>query len=49
MLVCHLLKAAKTEQVGGRSPIGEASVLGTYVSETIGRGPRAATVCSGRR
>jgi hypothetical protein len=29
--------AAKTEQVGGSRPIGEASVVMTYVSETIGR------------
>src|SRR5436190_5898859 len=37
-----------TEQVAGRRPSGEASVLRTYVSETRGRGRRHAT-CQGRR
>jgi hypothetical protein len=40
--------AAKTKQIVGRRPIGEASVVETYVSETIGREPRYAQVCSGR-
>src|SRR5262249_15653507 len=39
-------QGAKTEQVGGRGPVGEASVLKTYASETTGRGRRDATVCS---
>jgi hypothetical protein len=46
-LLAALPEAAKTEQVGGRKSIGEASALETCVSEAIGRGRRDATVCSG--
>jgi len=44
----NLRTAAKSEQFGGRKWIGEASVAATYVSETIDRGLRNATLCSGR-
>jgi small subunit ribosomal protein S12 len=39
-------EGAKTEQIGGRRSIGEASALGSCVSETIDRGRRDAMVCS---
>ena len=41
-------KGPKSKQLGGQRPIGEASALGTCVSETIGRGPRDAQLCRAR-
>src|SRR5688572_5002650 len=39
-------EGAKSEQVGGRRPGGEASVLEPYVSEPTGRGRRDAMLWS---
>jgi hypothetical protein len=38
----------KTKQIVGRRSNGDASVLKTYVSETVDRGPRDAPVCRAR-